>query len=102
MSLIVALLLTWTAPVLNCSGSALTDLAGYQVQTERIVRTGIRIDPDGSQWDIATRAQSTVMLPASATSLSLADPDVGGMIAYRVAAVDLAGNVSCGMEVPTP
>lgn len=92
--------LSWLPPIASCDGSALTDLASYRVWTEQVVRTGIRIDPDGSEWDVATRSQSV----SSTTSLSavLPEPAVGGMVAWRVSAVDKAGNPSCDMEVPTP
>lgn len=81
----------------------LDDLAGYQVWTERIVKTGQIVWDDGSITDVAVRTFLTLTYPPDAPAfVDLADPDVGGMIAHREAAYDFAGNRSCDTEEPTP
>jgi hypothetical protein len=98
----LALLLSWLAPLANCDGSPLTDLAGFTLWTERIVKTGQTVAPDGSVTDTSIRTFLTVPLPASTLETNLSDPEPGGMIAYRIGSVDWTGNPDCQTERPTP
>jgi hypothetical protein len=98
----LALLLSWLPPLANCDGSPLTDLAGFSLWTERIVKTGETVAPDGSVTDTATRTFLTVPLAAGVLQADLSDPLPGGMIAYRVSSTDWTGNDGCQTEKPTP
>ena len=94
--------LSWNPPTSNCDGSMTDDLDHYDLWTERIIKTGETVWPDGSITDTATRTGLTVPLPLTTLSADLAYPEPGGMIAWRVSAVDFAGNQSCDVEVGTP
>lgn len=100
--LALALILSWIAPVANCDGSVLTDLADFRLWTERIIKTGEIVGNDGSITDIAQRSFATSVLPPDVLSATLFDPAVGGMVAWRLGDEDFAGNQACGMEAPTP
>jgi hypothetical protein len=99
---VLLLILSWIPPLSNCDGSALTDLAGFSLWTERIVKTGEIMNMDGSMTEIAVRTFLTAPLAADVMEATLDDPAVGGMVAYRVSSRDWAGNEDCETERPTP
>lgn len=93
---------SWTVPSDNCDGSALTDLDHYLLETERIIKIGQRIDPDGTIWEVAQRTFLSMSLAPDVLNEELTDPEVGGMIAWRVSAYDFAGNRDCETEISSP
>jgi hypothetical protein len=99
--IVLALILSWLPPLADCDGG-MPDVDHYLLETERIVKTGEVVSADGSITDVATRTFTSAPLSTVTLSAVLTDPSVGGMIAWRVAAYDLAGNRDCETEVPTP
>lgn len=94
--------LSWLPPLGNCDASALRDLDHYLLETERIVKLGESVGADGSITDIAQRTFLAVPLPVDVLSAELSDPEVGGMIAWRLVAYDRSGYRDCESEVARP
>lgn len=100
--ILVALLLSWLPPVVDCAGAPLTDFDHYLLETERTIKIGEMMNPDGTQSDIVQRTFLAAPLPMNTSDAELTDPEVGGMIAWRLVAYDWAENRDCESEAPTP
>ena len=91
--MLVALILTWLAPVVNCDGSALDDLAGYTVTWEARRCWGVVEDTFCTARDVRVG----VIWPATMTMTVLrlyGEPAVGAAWWWRVEAVDANGHTS--------
>lgn len=90
---LAAFTLSWDAVTQDCRGGQEPLPPVYAVWTYRATVIGSYTGPDGSPWPLYSRVQGEEWTPA--TSLPIADPDIGGLVAYGdPVAVDVAGNRS--------
>lgn len=96
MLVVLAILaLSWDPVTRDCRGGLESAPPVYEVWTYRATVVGSISGPDGDLWPVYQRTTADVL--TQTTSLAIADPAVGGVVAWgEPVAVDLAGNRSDG------
>lgn len=98
LALLLALLLSWDAPLANCDGSPLTDLDHYEVPVFRAVIIGW-MPCDTSLCPIYSRGVDR--MPTIETQLFVAEPGLGEVLGWEwPEAIDAAGNSSRDCDGP--